>query len=254
MGPALMDGMKMVAIASPVSGSEAFVVSEDDRQLAAEPWAFGVNDIPWYAAALGFVQQHLGQGFGRRCLTVGSPLFEVRAMSEAGWRTTFLDARDPPSDPGAACVVKGDCTAMPFPSDFFDSLTSTCVLCHVGIGRYGDPTMEDGDRRALAEFSRVLKPGGRAAVMLGPCVPSLQETVVMGNNHRLYELDDAMSRCSASFQVVLASMWLQGRWLSREDLAGLKQEYKDQLERDRRAFLHHCYLCVLMEKEAKERR
>lgn len=48
---------------------------------------------------------------------------------------------------------EGDAQALPYPTDTFDS-----VLCSYGIMHFPEPD------RALAEFYRVLKPGGRAAI------------------------------------------------------------------------------------------
>jgi ubiquinone/menaquinone biosynthesis C-methylase UbiE len=53
-----------------------------------------------------------------------------------------------------ATLVKGDAHAMPFPDDTFD-----CLLNTDAFSLYSD------SKRAMAEFFRVLKPGGRLVLM-----------------------------------------------------------------------------------------
>src|SRR5574341_444597 len=52
---------------------------------------------------------------------------------------------------GRAPLARASVEQLPFANDFFDLLTSFDVLCHRGVA---------DDRSALAEFFRVLKPGG----------------------------------------------------------------------------------------------
>jgi SAM-dependent methyltransferase len=54
---------------------------------------------------------------------------------------------------GLSRLVRASIEALPFPDRSFDLLTSFDVLYHLQVG---------DDRRALAEFSRVLRPGGIA--------------------------------------------------------------------------------------------
>jgi hypothetical protein len=55
---------------------------------------------------------------------------------------------------------RGDITNLPFGDGAVPSLSSLHVLEHVGLGRYGDQVDRDGHRRAAAELTRVLAPGG----------------------------------------------------------------------------------------------
>ncbi len=157
---------------------------------ATEPWALRPGDLPWYGAAAEFAVEALGPGQGRRCLVIGSPIFEAQALAELGWRITFVDIRrPPPTCPGEIWIA--DVMDLPFADSCYDAVSSTCVLCHVGIGRYGDPVAGPGaDRRALAEIARVMKPGATAAIMFGPCIAGLAETIVLGRVHRIYGMED----------------------------------------------------------------
>lgn len=75
-----------------------------------------------------------------------------------------------------------------FPDDSIDSLSCMHVVEHVGLGRYGDPIDAEGDRRAAAELSRVLAPGGDLLFV----VPVGRRRVAF-NAHRVYGYDDVLA-------------------------------------------------------------
>ena len=83
-------------------------------------------------------------------------------------------------------TIIGTATKLPFPSDSVDVVTSNCVLCHVGDGRYGDAFDVDGDVNMLRECKRILKPGGVVLLGLGPI--SLKAILVF-NMNRIYSLE-----------------------------------------------------------------
>ena len=64
--------------------------------------------------------------------------------------------------------VQGNLEHMPFDNDFFDIVTAVSTIEHVGLGRYGDPISPDGDKKAVEEIRRILKPGGKVVVTI-PC-------------------------------------------------------------------------------------
>lgn len=53
--------------------------------------------------------------------------------------------------------IEGSITNLPFKDSSVDSLSSLCVIEHVGLGRYGDTIDPEGSYKALNEISRVLK-------------------------------------------------------------------------------------------------
>lgn len=168
----------------PIIGADDFI------DTTGEDW-WREGPCHWYDAAVGFAVAKLGHGGSRRtCLVIGSPIPEVRALRAEGWRTTHVDVRRPPEEAGPFTV--GDAMALPFGDESFDAVSSTCVMCHVGLGRYGDPERPNGDMDMMREIARVLKPGGLAAVMVGPALPDevLQESIVYGNVHRIYRWRD----------------------------------------------------------------
>ena len=146
-----------------------------------EPWH---KLVPTYQAAATWACHTLGLGNQRACLVIGSPLGEVSALQRDGWHVTYLDIRVPPAMPKVV-IKQGDACRQPFDDASFDAISSTCVLCHVGTGRYGDALDADGPRQFVAECQRVLKPGGILVMMVGP----VSTTAGMVEKHRVTSLE-----------------------------------------------------------------
>jgi SAM-dependent methyltransferase len=83
--------------------------------------------------------------------------------------------------PGLHCG-SADLTALPFADNSHESLSCLHVLEHIGLGRYGDKLDASGDRKAAAELSRVIAPGGRLLIVL----PMNEKPRVHFNAHRFY--------------------------------------------------------------------
>ena len=79
--------------------------------------------------------------------------------------------------------MTGNATKIPLGDAIVDAVVSNCVLCHVGDGRYGDVLDIDGDLNMLRECKRVLKPGGRLILGLGPVGT---KAAMVFNTHRIY--------------------------------------------------------------------
>jgi len=58
----------------------------------------------------------------------------------------------------------GSILELPFPDNSIESLSSLCVIEHIGLGRYGDPLDPWGSEKAARELQRVLKPGGHLLI------------------------------------------------------------------------------------------
>lgn len=77
---------------------------------------------------------------------------------------------------------RGSILAIPEPDDSIQSLSSLCVLEHIGLGRYGDPVDIHGSRDAAKELQRVLAPGGHLYVS----VPVDDACKLYFNAHRAF--------------------------------------------------------------------
>ena len=90
--------------------------------------------------------------------TAPEPCLEPRLRALPNWHYRSLDLFDPAAD------VQADLCDLPFGAGDFDLILSSHVLEHL-----------PDDAPALGEFARVLRPGGRAVVMV-PYDPDLRET------------------------------------------------------------------------------
>ncbi|MFB0562662.1 MAG: DUF268 domain-containing protein [Candidatus Lokiarchaeia archaeon] len=57
--------------------------------------------------------------------------------------------------------IIGDIRHTEFPDNFFDAVTAISTIEHIGLGRYGDPLDKEGDKKAIKEIKRILKPKGK---------------------------------------------------------------------------------------------
>jgi SAM-dependent methyltransferase len=96
--------------------------------------------------------------------------------------TTFIDIRPIDLKLSGLEFKKGNATELPFENDSIHSLSSICVIEHIGLGRYGDPVDPDGSEKALAEFKRVLAQGGNLYLT----VPIDKENKIYFNAHRAF--------------------------------------------------------------------
>ena len=157
-----------------------------------EPWhpAKGV-----YAIAKDWACTILGPGHRRSCLVIGSPLEEARMLCSLGWRVTYLDWRLPPLPLHDMLICVEDVCNMMMSNSAFDAISSTCVLCHVGMGRYGDPVREHAPLRMLQECARVLVPGGQLVAMAGPVDVSHHPTPRILPQHRVTSHEEMRTWC-----------------------------------------------------------
>ena len=197
-----------------------------------EEITYQVRDHHPYQAAIHYATEHLGEGDGRTVLVVGSPPAEADALHALNWKVTLLDWR-PANHPA---WVQGDAMHMPFDAASFYAVTSTCVLCHVGLGRYGDPVEEHGDSKMLAEIDRVLAPGGRACLMPGPVITG-EAAVIGGSVHRVTTLE-AMAELTATWFRTVGRKVFQASsrgWMPPEDEITSDRDRPD-------------YLCLALER------
>jgi SAM-dependent methyltransferase len=70
---------------------------------------------------------------------------------------TIVDIRPLPVKLPGLTVIEGSITELPFENNSIMSLSSLCVVEHIGLGRYGDALDPFGSEKAIAELKRVLK-------------------------------------------------------------------------------------------------
>lgn len=77
---------------------------------------------------------------------------------------------------------EGTLLALPFADGAVGSLSSICVIEHIGLGRYGDPLDAQGTEKSARELTRVLASGGDLYVT----VPIAEESRIEFNAHRTF--------------------------------------------------------------------
>lgn len=128
--------------------------------LLADPWAtlrlaLGDPLHPGGREATAALLDRADVGRGTRLLDAGCGAGDALALArERDARPVGID-RDPAAgaDDAAPAAVRGDVTRLPLRDDAVEVVLSECVLCLA-------PSVD----RALAEFRRVLGPGGRLAL------------------------------------------------------------------------------------------
>jgi SAM-dependent methyltransferase len=97
---------------------------------------------------------------------------------------TMVDIR-PLSLPLASLEFRqGSILNLPFEDGSVSSLSSLCVIEHIGLGRYGDPLDPWGTEKAVAELKRILAPGG----ILWLSVPVSDKNVTHFNAGRVFSI------------------------------------------------------------------
>jgi hypothetical protein len=81
---------------------------------------------------------------------------------------------------------KGSILDLPFADNSISSLSSLCVIEHIGLGRYGDPLDVSGSLKACKELSRVIALGGSLYIS----VPIESNPKTYFNAHRSFREDD----------------------------------------------------------------
>jgi hypothetical protein len=79
---------------------------------------------------------------------------------------TMIDIRPLSVEVETLEFQKGSILEMPFSDASIHSLSSLCVVEHIGLGRYGDPLDVAGTEKAIEELKRVIAPGGNLYVSL----------------------------------------------------------------------------------------
>ena len=77
---------------------------------------------------------------------------------------------------------EGSILELPFKDGELESISSLCVVEHIGLGRYGDPLDPLGSEKAITELKRVTAPGGHLFIS----VPMDENNVVAFNAGRIF--------------------------------------------------------------------
>ncbi len=85
---------------------------------------------------------------------------------------------------------KGSLTNLPFADKTIKSVSSLCVLEHVGLGRYGDEIDPKATNKAITELQRIIALGGNLYIS----VPIDKEDTIYFNAHKAFEYNSFVKR------------------------------------------------------------
>lgn len=117
----------------------------------------------------------------REHVDVGSSI-RFLSMASAIVKLKFVDIRPISADFDNFECIKGSILNLPFADNSVPSLSCLHVAEHIGLGRYGDPLDALGTKKASAELSRILAPGGHLYFALPVGRPA-----VYFNAHRVHD-------------------------------------------------------------------
>ncbi len=106
----------------------------------------------------------------------------------------------------------GSIVDLPYENSSVPSVSSLCVIEHVGLGRYGDPLNPRGSEQAIRELKRIVQPGGDLYISL--TLDDDDRTYF--NAHRVFR-EDSVLEWFKPFQVV------ERRYIYGEDFGAVRK-------------------------------
>lgn len=102
---------------------------------------------------------------------------------------TMIDIRPLPLVLPNLCFIEGSILDLPFEDNSIQSISSLCVVEHIGLGRYGDKINSFGSEESVRELKRVVIVGGTLIFS----VPVDRVNTVYFNAHRAFTREYILS-------------------------------------------------------------
>jgi hypothetical protein len=96
--------------------------------------------------------------------------------------TTMIDLRPIDIELKGLQFIKGDILQLPITDHSLESVSSICVIEHIGLGRYGDTVDAFGSEKAITELQRIVKSNGNILFT----VPIDRQSNIYFNAHRSF--------------------------------------------------------------------
>lgn len=129
------------------------------------------------------------------------------ALASRGFRTVGLDFNPYPYRHPNLWAVRGDAMRIPFATGTFGAVLAISMVEHIGLGHYADPLADTGDRSAVREIARVLRPGGRALITVPSGKALTDHWKRVYDSARLRELLVPLRTERVEYAVSTAGLW-----------------------------------------------
>jgi SAM-dependent methyltransferase len=153
-------------------------IGEDTGETPVEPTYFFQDAWAFEKIVAARPERHVDVGSHHRFVSFLSKVVP----------TTMVDLRPLRAHMESIGFVEGSILALPFPDQSVPSVSSICVVEHIGLGRYGDPLDPHGTEKSLEELKRVVAPGGDLYVSL----PIAEADREYFNAHRVFTEETAL--------------------------------------------------------------
>jgi SAM-dependent methyltransferase len=110
---------------------------------------------------------------------------------------SMVDIRPLSLEMASINFIKGDILHLPYENETVDSLSSLCVIEHIGLGRYGDEIDPSGSEKAFNEINRILRVGANFYMS----VPIEEINKVYFNAHRAFNEEYLLKTLLYNYQV-----------------------------------------------------
>jgi SAM-dependent methyltransferase len=175
-------------------------------RVASSMIGFGQKRFNWPEVServmeYAFAVKVMGGGSGRilevGCVDAHNCLPTV--LAALGYETHAIDIRDFKVEYPNLTFSRQNIMEVSYPDAFFDRVLAISVVEHIGLkGRYGvSAKASSGDRKAIDEMIRVLKPDGRLVIT----VPYGREYRVVDSVHRIYDSDHLSKQLFAGLKI-----------------------------------------------------
>ncbi len=108
-----------------------------------------------------FIFQNLDLAKGSRILDLGCDESKLAIeLASLGYQVTGVDLNPYPFSHPNLSLRQGNFLEMDFGDESFDAVVALSSIEHCGLGAYGEPGFERGDRLVAEKIHRILKTGG----------------------------------------------------------------------------------------------
>ncbi|HVZ39073.1 MAG TPA: DUF268 domain-containing protein [Candidatus Kapabacteria bacterium] len=177
-------------------------LNDDTAETPIEPIYFYQDAWAFERIVAGHPPEHVDVGSHHKFVALLSKVVPV----------TMVDIRPLPLPLNTLKFLKGSILELPFADASIGSLSSLCVVEHIGLGRYGDPLNPHGSEEAIAELKRVVAPGGDLYLSL----PVDDVTRVYFNAHRAFE-EEYLFTLFGGFELLDRRYIVRGRYLEKRE-------------------------------------